>query len=332
MAAPPEVVLLGTSGGPRWRRARAGIASAVTVGDAVYLVDCGYGVGRQLVRAGLDLDRLRGVFITHLHSDHAVDFISLLLYGWYENLEGIDRPVTALGPGDRGTLPPASPHAPAPPPTICPDSPTPGLTEMTEHLLQAFATDVNDRLRDNLRRPPGELLTVRNIALPDSVAFHPDTNPCPPAPPFDLYEDDRVRVRATLVQHAPIAPAFAFRFDTDEGSVTFSGDTGVCDNLLGLAADSDVLVHEVIDEQWIHQRYENGRTEQQRSMIEHHLTAHTPIRDTGRVAEKAGVRTLALNHFVPGELEHPRWHVAAEEFPGTLVIGEDLDRIPLAHR
>ncbi|GAB2753712.1 MBL fold metallo-hydrolase [Salinifilum aidingensis] len=329
MAAPPEAVLLGTSGGPRWRRERAGIASAVIAGDAVYLVDCGYGVGRQAVRAGLDLGRLRGVFITHLHSDHTVDFISLLLYGWYENLEGVARPVTALGPGNRGGVPPASPHAAQTPPAICPSNPTPGLAEMTDHLLRAFATDVNDRIRDNLRRPPGELLTARDIALPAAVGFHPDTAPCPPARPFEIYEDDRVRVRATLVQHAPIAPAFAFRFDTEEGSITFSGDTGVCDNLLELAAGSDVLVHEVIDEQWVHQRYEHGRTEQQRSMIEHHLTAHTPVPGAGRAAEEAGVRTLALNHFVPGELEHPRWHAAAEEFSGTLVVGQDLDRIPL---
>ncbi len=38
-----ELVLLGTSGGPRWRLGRFGIASAVVVGDATYLVDCGYG-------------------------------------------------------------------------------------------------------------------------------------------------------------------------------------------------------------------------------------------------------------------------------------------------
>ncbi|GAA3739706.1 MBL fold metallo-hydrolase [Spinactinospora alkalitolerans] len=329
MSGSAEVVLLGTSGGPRWRRDRTGIASAVVVGDAVYLVDCGYGVGRQMIRAGFGMDRLRGIFVTHMHSDHTVDFLSLLLYGWYENLEGVDRPVTALGPGDRGTVPPASPHAVKTPPTFSPQEPTPGLSGMARHLMRAYATDINDRLRDNLRRHPDELLSVRDIELPGDVGFHPDTNPCPPMRPFDIYEDDRVRVTATLVQHSPIAPAYAFRFDTDNGSVTFSGDTGVCNNLLGLASDTDVLVHEVIDEQWVHQRYENGRTEQQRSMIDHHLTAHTSIPDTGRVAEKAGARTLALNHFVPGELETPRWHTAGAYFSGNLVIGQDLHRIPL---
>lgn len=329
MTSETEVILLGTSGGPRWRRDRAGIASAVVVGDAVYLVDCGYGVGQQLIRAGLGPDQLRTVLVTHMHSDHTVDLFSLLLYGWYEGLEGIQEPVTALGPAPRGAVPPASPHAREEPPLLCPSDPTPGLSGMVTHLRQAFATDINDRLRDNLRRHPDELLITRDIDLPPGTGFHPDRAPCPPTKPFTVYEDDRVRVSATLVAHAPIAPAFAFRLDTEAGSVTFSGDTGVCANLPELAADTDLLVHEVIDDQWIHRRYDNGRTEQQRSMIEHHLAAHTPIADTGRVAENAGARGLALNHFVPGEIEHPRWHTAAAEYSGRLIVGTDLTRISL---
>ena len=39
-------------------------------------------------------------------------------------------------------------------------------------------------------------------------------------------------------------PAFGFRFDTEDGSVAFSGDTTVSDNLVRLAAGADVLVRE----------------------------------------------------------------------------------------
>ena len=67
--------------------------------------------------------------------------------------------------------------------------------------------------------------------------------------PVVIYpEDDRgVSVTATLVQHAPVFPAFGFRFDTPHGSVAFSGDTGPCDNVVRLADGADILVHEVID-------------------------------------------------------------------------------------
>ncbi|MCC5348697.1 MBL fold metallo-hydrolase, partial [Staphylococcus aureus] len=64
--------------------------------------------------------------------------------------------------------------------------------------------------------------------------------------PVVFYEDDRVKVSATLVQHAPVFPSFAFRFDTEDGSVVFSGDTGPSENLVRMARGADVLVHEVI--------------------------------------------------------------------------------------
>ncbi len=46
----------------------------------------------------------------------------------------------------------------------------------------------------------------------------------------------------TLVEHAPVFPSFAFRFDSEQGSVVFSGDTGPCRNLVRLARNADVQV------------------------------------------------------------------------------------------
>jgi ribonuclease BN (tRNA processing enzyme) len=137
-----------------------------------------------------------------------------------------------------------------------------------------------------------------------------------------------VRVSATLVKHAPAAPAFGFRFDSHHGSVVFSGDTGVCDNLVRLATGADVLVHEVVDVQWIRGRYgQPPYTPDQEALINHHLTAHTPVADTGRVAERAGVPTLVLNHFVPGNIPESRWAQARKTYSGRLIVGRDLDRI-----
>ncbi|WP_026818074.1 MBL fold metallo-hydrolase [Arthrobacter castelli] len=80
--ARPRVITLGTAGGPRWWSGqtagqRAGIATAIVVGDSTYLVDAGHGVGRQLSLAGLPVGSLRGIFVTHLHSDHTIDLASL---------------------------------------------------------------------------------------------------------------------------------------------------------------------------------------------------------------------------------------------------------------
>ncbi|PXY27753.1 MBL fold metallo-hydrolase [Prauserella muralis] len=325
-----EVVLLGTAGGPRVRTDRAGIASAVVVDGALYLVDFGYGALRQLKFAGLGLAALRAGFVTHLHSDHVADLANLLLYGWYDGLEGIAEPVRLYGPGTRGRAAAVAAGMPEPG-LVGPDDPVPGLAATMRHLWQAFATDANDRIRDNGRSHPDRLLAVHDIALPHGVAFDADSAPAPPMEPFVVHEDERVRVSAILVQHAPMTPAYAFRFDTAHGSVVFSGDTGVCDNMVTLATGADVLVHEAIDEQWVHRQYPDDSDPVARAMIAHHTTAHTSIPDAGRVARKAGVGTLVLNHLVPGVSERPRWHEAAEHFGGTLIVGADLDRIPVSH-
>lgn len=325
-----HVVLLGTSGGPRWRLSRSGIATAVVVGEAVYLVDCGYGAGAQLVRAGLSPADLRAVLVTHLHSDHTADLANLLLFGWYEGLEDVVSPVRLLGPPGRGGFPDVAADGGPVPRLVCPEEPAPGLTAMYRHLERAYASDLNDRMRDTRRRDLADLVDVSDIALPEVAGFDPDTNAAPDVEPWTVLEDERVRVTATLVQHAPMAPAFAFRFDTASGSVVVSGDTGPCDNLVRLAQGAELLVHEVIDEEYVARAYENGRTAQQRAMIAHHLSAHTTVPQVGEIAERAGVRTLVLSHFVPGDIEVPRWHEAGKHFSGALVVGEDLMRIPIA--
>ena len=76
---------------------------------------------------------------------------------------------------------------------------------------------------------------------------------CPAMNPFEIYKDHLVKVSATLVDHYQVYPSFAFRFDTNDGSVVISGDTGpnTKGNLQKLAKGTNVLVHEVIDNLWI---------------------------------------------------------------------------------
>ena len=94
-AAEPRLVLLGTAGGPTPKRTRSAPAQALQLGDAIYVIDCGNGVARQMVLAGLPLRDLRHVFVTHHHSDHVADLITLPLLAW---ASGLDHPVTLHGP------------------------------------------------------------------------------------------------------------------------------------------------------------------------------------------------------------------------------------------
>jgi ribonuclease BN (tRNA processing enzyme) len=81
-----RLILLGTGGGPRPRLESSAPAQVIVAGGVAYVVDCGDGVARQLVRAGLPLASVRHVFITHQHSDHNADYGNLFLLAWAAGL------------------------------------------------------------------------------------------------------------------------------------------------------------------------------------------------------------------------------------------------------
>lgn len=336
-----RLALLGTAAGRTfWGGSeRQGISSAVVVGDAVYLVDCGDGWARRYLQAGLGertefhgLEQLEGVFITHMHSDHLIDYPSLLIFGSTDGLAARQNPVKVIGPGSRGKLVPLSENAKSTPPVINPENPTPGIADMAEYLYQAYASDLNDNMRDSLKPDPHTLIHVNEITLPSGLLVDPDVDPAPPMEPFVVFEDDNVRVSATLVKHPPVFPAFGYRFDTADGSVVFSGDTAFSDNLIRLAQGADILVHEVIDPQWVESLFPSPPTPAQQAKIHHLINSHTSIEEVGDVAERAGVKTLVLSHLAPADNPKSRWAEAGRRFSGKLVVGEDLMQLGVGSR
>ena len=77
-----RLILLGTGGGPTPKPNRAEPAQVIVVNGAAYVIDCGNGVARQMVLAGVPLASIRNVFLTHQHSDHNADYGNLLLLAW----------------------------------------------------------------------------------------------------------------------------------------------------------------------------------------------------------------------------------------------------------
>lgn len=67
---------------------------AVAGSDGWLLVDCGRGVTQRVAEAGLDLDQLLGVCLTHHHSDHVSDLASLAIARW-SNGATTELPVVA---------------------------------------------------------------------------------------------------------------------------------------------------------------------------------------------------------------------------------------------
>src|SRR2546425_1742609 len=75
-----RIILLGTKGGPTLssKSGRSNSSTLILINDVPYLIDCGYGVSRQLISAGIALNRLLYIFITHHHSDHNLEYGPLL--------------------------------------------------------------------------------------------------------------------------------------------------------------------------------------------------------------------------------------------------------------
>lgn len=88
--------LLGTKGGPSLRKGGPSpSASALVMQDQKILIDCGIGVSRSLVEAGIPLVALDAIFITHLHSDHLLELGPLIYTSW---TSGLQRPLDVFGP------------------------------------------------------------------------------------------------------------------------------------------------------------------------------------------------------------------------------------------
>lgn len=340
-----RLILLGTAGASSPKATRAGYANAIVVGDVAYIVDCGEGVHRQAWRSGISMHPERrpqggstigSIFFTHLHSDHVIDYANLLFGFWPT------RRVDVFGPGEAGL-----PITPYPPdrvvPMLFPASPTPGVRGLTEKLFEAFAYNINVRIADEARPDLTANLFVHEVGVAHD-RYRPDidlavdasgasmTTVAPPMEPVEIYPLDEhgVRVTTILVQHAPVFPAFAYRFDTPSGSAVFSGDTGPCDNLVRLAQGADYLVHEVIDVGFIAKRV--AKMTNRHNIINHLTESHTSPEDAGRIAARAGVKTLVLSHLVPGdsEISEDEWEGRARsEFDGNVICGVDLDQFSL---
>jgi ribonuclease BN (tRNA processing enzyme) len=247
------------------------------------------------------------------------------------------------GPGPAGL--PIPPHPPdRVVPLLFPEEPTPGIARMTELLFRAFAYNINERMADEGRHDVTACVGVHEIGV-RRAGHVPDidlgvvasgASPSASAPPMDPViirptDEHGVQVSAILVQHAPVFPALAYRIDTPSGSVVFSGDTGPCDNVVRLAQGADVLVHEVINLDFLAKRV--ARLPNRDAIIGHLTSSHTSPQDAARIAERADVTTLVMSHLVPGDDEfgEDEWEAwARPHFSGEVVCGVDLDQFALS--
>jgi ribonuclease BN (tRNA processing enzyme) len=276
-----RLVLLGT-GTPNAEPDRAGSSLAIIAGDRPYLVDFGPGVVRRAqaaYEAGFDVlapPNLGHAFLTHLHSDHTAGYADLILTPW---TLGREQALQVYGPT--------------------------GTQAMTEHLLKAYAADIQERVhgREPANRT-GFAVDVHEFSVDDGL-------------PDEVYRDERVTVSAFRVSHGTW-PAYGFRFVTDDRTIVVSGDTRPTEHLPDLYAGCDILAHEVYSVA--------GFARRPREWQAYHSRVHTSTTELAAIANEVRPGLLVLVHQL-------YWGVSDDEllaeiratYDGAVVSGDDLD-------
>ena len=158
---------------------------------------------------------------------------------------------------------------------------------------------------------------------PSTAALEVEVTEFGPGPVIEL---DGLAVTAVEVEHQPVKHAFGFVFEAAGKRLVLSGDTRRCPALIDAARDAYLLVHEV----FVHRELPPEPGVRSKETIDSVASYHTVSSEVGKIAAEAGVAALALTHFVPPACDRRALLAeVAADFPGPVIIGEDLMRFDL---
>jgi ribonuclease Z len=300
-----RVAICGSSA-PLPSATRAKACVAVFAGGKFYLVDVGPESVENLVLWGIPLSQVGGALLTHYHSDHVGDLGELNLQTW---AGGRPAPLAVYG--------------------------GPGIENVVEGFNQAYRLDQGYRTRHHGEKvmPPATWPMI-----PHTINL--DGEPTPAKDRTGLVLDDgTLRITAIEVDHAPISPAYAYRFDYKGRSVVVTGDLKFHKPLAKSADGADLMVSEAIAVSMTRAlgkgASDAGRP--QAAAIMHDIEDYhiTPEQAAG-IANEAHVKLLAFYHLLPSpdtfltrrlfakgldEVRRGGWTIADDGSLYTLPIG-----------
>jgi ribonuclease BN (tRNA processing enzyme) len=203
-----RITLLGT-GGPRPDPARQGPATLVEASRLSLLFDAGRGVATQLARAGVSMEDLDAVFITHHHFDHIGGLGDLIMAAWNY---GRIRPLPIFGPL--------------------------GTDEIVQGMLEhVYARDINFRIAEAWAHGrkldhPREMIDVK-VVLSQRIDFDRRVEVT-----VGQVEHGSAGIELSLEEWT----ASGYRLSAEGRTVAISGDAVEGLELGALAANADVLV------------------------------------------------------------------------------------------
>jgi ribonuclease Z len=311
-----KVIPLGTSSGKPTLRRNVSALAVVREGEWM-LFDCGEGTQTQIIKAGLNPNRLSSIFITHLHGDHFNGLAGLL------STMGLDRrtrDLTMVGPR--------------------------GINDYLETLarLKILFVSYNLDLREFGPHPSASRLTASNglAVVYEAEQYRVKYLPLdhrvftlgyrieerPRAGRFNLE-----RARELGIPEGPMFGRLQAGHDVELADgriinssqvlgpprpgkvIAYCTDTRPCRTAIELARDVDLLIHEAT--------FTNDMAEEAREF------GHSTARQAAEIAREANAKRLLITHF---STRYPDPRVlldeAREVFPET-ILADDLLEVDL---
>jgi ribonuclease BN (tRNA processing enzyme) len=295
--AASQWITLGTHGGPVPHSQRAEPSNLLLTGDEAYLVDVGDGAANQLARAGVPLQRLSGVFISHLHFDHMGGLAAVIGLRFQTETPGV---LTIYGPpgtrrlvdGIVASMAPADEAGYGVPGEVVND-PTTGVRVV--------------EWRGGETAQVGSM-TVRNVEN-THYSFAPGS------PQYGRYA------------------SLSFRFDLADRSILYTGDTAPSQAVNELGAGVDLLVAEMIDLEGLLGAMGPARGDPAGGppaiLIEHLRTHHLTPEQVGEMARAMEAGEVVVTHLVIGNAGRDAWRRYEAEigtqYNGPITVAQDMD-------
>ena len=279
-----RVYVLG-AGTPTPTPERFGSSFVAEFGGNQVMIDCGPAATHKLVKAGLWPTNIDYIFFTHHHFDHDVDYPCFLLCRWDQSI-GKENQLKVYGP------------------------------TLTEKITQDIIGEKGVFAHDWKAR----------VNSPMSQRIHVNRGGTLPRKPPDVFAKDVTEgkvfiaddweVTAAIAEHAqPWLDSLAYRFDTPEGSMVFTGDTRPCKSVVDLASDADIMFCMCWDDQEV---MRNNKED----------TGQCGTTGAAKMAQEAGVKKLVLVHTGPNLSLHGNKEKGIGDvskiFDGEIIFSDEL--------